>query len=78
MTGTVVMTKPLSEQIGTVVSRLTFPVTIKYGDGEIRLSMRGRTQSDIIRGLLPVNLGTTILDLPAGVQFIANKSILAS
>lgn len=73
MAETIVMTKPLSEQIGTVVSRLTFPVTVKYRDKELRLSTRGRTQSDIIRGLLPVKEGTNIPDLPAGVIFVPNK-----
>jgi hypothetical protein len=57
---------PKSEEIGTLLSRLRSPVIIDYGTTKIRLGARGRTQSDIIRGLLN-------FPLPAGVLFVVNK-----
>jgi len=96
------LTRHLSETIGTLVSRLTYPVVIPYAKPKnqvipskfppravthskvlhvifkehpesIRISARGKTRSDIIRGLLPIKPGTTTLDLPVGVIFVPNK-----
>jgi hypothetical protein len=93
----------LSETIGTLVSRLTYPVVINYAKPaapvlaskfpaktvdharvlhvafkahpeSVRIPARGKTKSDVIRGLLPVKPGTTTLDLPAGVIFVPNKT----
>jgi hypothetical protein len=98
-----ILTRHLSETIGTLVSRLTYPVVIQYAKPRapvlaskfpvkvvdhskvlhvalkaypesVRIPARGKTKSDIIRGLLPVKPGTTTLDLPAGVIFVPNKT----
>jgi hypothetical protein len=102
MTEKKLLTRHLRETIGTLVSRLTYPVVIEYAKPRppvavskfpvrvvdhskvlhvrhhehpesIRISARGKTKSDIIRGLLPVKPGTTTLDLPVGVIFVPNK-----
>lgn len=54
---------PAGEQVGRVVSRLPHPVIIKYGSEEIRLSSRGQTENNIVRGLLG--------KLPTGTNFVA-------
>lgn len=69
--------KPVGEQVGTLASRNTGPVTVTYmkhgKQSTIRLSARGKSKSDIIRGHLPHKPGTNLLDLPVGVVFVPNK-----
>lgn len=49
-------------QLGVLLSRLDYPVTVTYGERQIRLSPNGRTET-LNRALLPEAL-------PAGVTFV--------
>jgi hypothetical protein len=55
-------TTPAAEVIGRVVSRLDHAVTLTYGQEQIRLSARGKTNATLVKGLLGA--------LPAGTTFV--------